>query len=49
MDRVPVYLCIDLEPDERHLEVPHAESLRGIEAIFEHLEGLRPRLAAAVG
>jgi hypothetical protein len=49
MVRVPVFLCIDLEPDERHVQVPHAESLRGIEAIFEHLEGLRPRLAAASG
>ncbi len=49
MNRVPVFLCVDLEPDERHVQVPHAESLRGIDAIFEHLEGLRPRLAAASG
>jgi len=48
-DPVPVFLCVDVEPDERHAEPAHADSLRGVEAMFEHLEGLRPRLAAASG
>jgi hypothetical protein len=49
MTPVPVFLCVDLEPDERQVQVAGAKSLRGVEAVFEHLGRLRPRLAEASG
>lgn len=49
MIRVPVFLCVDLEPDERQVQVSDGESWRGVDALSEHLEGLRPRLAEASG
>jgi hypothetical protein len=49
MTRVPVFLCVDLEPDERQVQISGAKSLRGVDAVFGHLERLRPRLAEASG
>jgi hypothetical protein len=49
MTRVPVFLCVDLEPNERRVQASDAESLRGVDALSEHLERLRPRLAEASG
>jgi hypothetical protein len=49
MTRVPVFLCVDLEPNEREVQISDAESLRGVDALAEQLEQLRPRLAEASG
>jgi hypothetical protein len=46
--RIPVFLCVDLEPDERQVSASD-DSWAGVDAMFAHLEELRPRLAEASG
>ncbi len=47
--RVPVILCVDVEPDPRRLDPERPEPWRGYEASIEALEGWRLRLADATG
>lgn len=49
MTSVPVFLCIDLEPAERQVRPSEADPWRGVDAIAEHLESLRPRLQDVSG
>jgi hypothetical protein len=46
---VPVFLCVDLEPVEREMQLADVDCWRGVDALVGHLEGLRPRLAEATG
>src|SRR5207247_1077917 len=46
---VPVFLCVDLEPVEREMQLADADCWRGVDALVGQLEGLRPRLADATG
>lgn len=45
--RLPVLVCIDIEPDERN--VRDAGDWRGFEATFDCFQALRPRLVEATG
>jgi hypothetical protein len=49
VSRVPVFLCIDLEPVEREVHDSSTDSWRGVDAIVEWLGALRPRLADTSG
>jgi hypothetical protein len=46
---VPVFLCIDLEPPERLARLADPDRWRGVDAVVDYLERLRPRLADASG
>lgn len=47
--RVPVLICIDVEPDEREISLRGREDWRGFEATRRLLNSFRPRAAAATG
>ena len=49
MSRVPVFLCVDLEPVEREVQDSSSDAWRGVDAIVEWLEALRPGLAEVSG
>ena len=49
MSRVPVFLCVDLEPVEREVHDSSSDAWRGVDAIVEWLDALRPRFAEASG
>ena len=49
MSRVPVFLCVDLEPVEREVQDSSSDAWRGVDAIVEWLEDLRPGLAEVSG
>jgi hypothetical protein len=46
---IPTFLCIDVEPDERGVLIGERPPWRGFDALSEHLQRLRPRLARATG
>jgi len=47
--QIPIIVCIDVEPDRRHLNRTDPPSWSGFEALHPWLERLRPRLAALMG
>ena len=49
MSRVPIFLCVDLEPVERQVRDSSGDSWHGVDAIVEWLGAFRPRLAEASG
>jgi len=47
--RLPVLLCIDVEPEGRAIDPETPVDWDGFEQVYEYLAGLRPRFAAATG
>lgn len=47
--KLPVILCLDVEPDPRELDTTDPGNWDGFESAFEFFNDLRPRLAAATG
>lgn len=47
MEKIPIVICIDVEPDERAIERNVAKDWEGFETTFEFYEKLRPRLEDA--
>jgi hypothetical protein len=47
--KIPVTLCIDVEPDARETDTAGAPAWEGFEQTFELFRSLRPRIAAATG
>ena len=48
-DKIPIIMCVDVEPDERILDRTSPSPWRGFEATFDFFSKLRPRLASATG
>jgi hypothetical protein len=44
MEKIPIIICIDVEPDEREIDSTAAIDWAGFERVFEFLSGLRSRL-----
>ena len=49
MSKLPIILCIDVEPDERQVDLHSERRWPGFEATFEFFNNLRPRLEEATG
>lgn len=49
MGAIPIILCVDVEPDERHPAVGTSEDWEGVAASFEFFDSFRPRLSEATG
>jgi hypothetical protein len=49
MKRIPVVMCIDVEPDDRLIHPSVRNDWAGFERTFEFFSELRPRLEAATG
>ena len=49
MKRIPVLICIDIEPDERTLDPRARLDWTGFEQSYEFFSDLRPRLETATG
>ena len=49
MKKIPVVMCIDVEPDERQLDPGSQKDWVGFEQTYEFFSKLRPRLEAATG
>lgn len=49
MGTLPIILCIDVEPDERHTARDTAKDWEGFAESFKFFSALRPRLAEATG
>ena len=49
MKRIPVIICIDVEPDEREIKRGVAKDWEGFEETFKFFSSLRPRLEEATG
>ena len=47
MRRIPIILCIDVEPDEREIKRGAAKDWKGFEETFKFFSDLRPRLEEA--
>lgn len=47
--RIPVVLCIDVEPDPRHVDRARPEPWRGFEVLYERITSARSRLARRAG
>ncbi len=47
MKKIPVLICIDVEPDERAINPHRTDDWKGFEKIFDLFGQLRPRLEAA--
>jgi hypothetical protein len=48
-ERIPVILCIDVEPDLRRPDPTKAAPWWGFERLYPYLRELRPRMADASG
>jgi hypothetical protein len=49
MRKIPVIICLDVEPDEREINSALSKDWDGFEESFEYFSNLRPRLEAATG
>ncbi len=49
MEAIPVFLCVDVEPDEGTFPPDDPPPWRGFEVLWKYLADLRPRLAEATG
>ena len=49
MEKIPIVICIDVEPEERAIDPNVAADWVGFERTFEFFEGLRPHLEDATG
>jgi hypothetical protein len=49
MKRIPIIICIDVEPDDRSISPDVKQEWRGFEETYEFFMRLRPRLEAATG
>jgi hypothetical protein len=49
MRRIPVIICIDVEPDEREIKRGIAKDWEGFEETFKYFSNLRPHLEEATG
>ena len=49
MRKIPVVICIDVEPDERLIAPNIKKDWTGFELTYQFLSALRPRLEAATG
>ena len=49
LNKVPVILCIDVEPDPRHLEPAQLSEWEGFEATAAFFKDIRPRLEEVTG
>ncbi len=48
-DKIPIIMCVDVEPDERMLDKTSPSPWKGFEATFDFFSKLRPRLTSATG
>ena len=49
MNKIPILICIDVEPDDREIDPDVRHDWKGFEKSYEFFTQLRPRLKAVTG